>query len=868
MSSLKRPLSKREQEDLKKKDDLKRSAEVFSEFVQAFEKTTDPTKNFTTFVRGGVVLPGKGEESHAGSASDKIYNLKPKTSRHRSRSRSRSRERSPPSHHHHTPASSSSSKAAALLKKGKDKKKSNLEIFKEELKQIQQEREERKRLKDQIAKIESKLGTTVSLPPSQHAAFLDDDLRVFDGTYDLSGDSSSTNLYMGNIAPNITEEQLCDIFGRYGPIASVKIMYPRGEDREEVRAGRSTLCGFVAFMCRVDAERALMYLRGKDVMGFEMRLGWGKAVNIPTFPIYVPPGLAELLEPPPHSGLPFNAQPTPEDDARLPLDEDGPPLPPAELEEILSRSTVKVWQPQDRSLLGIIHRVIEFIVREGPIFEAMLMQREKGNPMYRFLFDNRCNEHVYYRWKLFSILQGDTPTQWRTKEFRMFEGGPMWMPPPLNPYTAGMPEHLVRHEGEERYVKENEGRRKKPVVEEAVPVKTGMSDEEQTLLDKILDGLEPSRDSIADAMVFCIDHAEHAETVIGKIRNSLGHPDDLPMKKVAKLFLISDILHNCSSVHVQNAWYYRNGFEHKFPYIFTQLKKSHRSIEGRLKAEQYKQRVMNCFRAWEDWALYPPKYLIKLQNVFLGLEPGDGSDVEEGSGIDGKPLPPEPVNLTAVPPPSLVPSYMDADVDGVPIDEDVDGAPLEEPAAADTKPAPVAFAPSRWETVDPEQVKAQAITTSKWDLVEGADGAPKESESSKAIQAKKLDDEVREKLREIEMRVMTYQDELESGKRKRTAGESMSSQVEKYRKSLMSSASTGKDTGSSSSRHREKRTSRSPPRSKRSRSRSPPPGSSRTREPDRKHGSATATSTSNRDRRDSRGAERRSRSRDRDRRHR
>lgn len=37
------------------------------------------------------------------------------------------------------------------------------------------------------------------------------------------------------------------------------------------------------------------------------------------------------------------------------------------------------------------------------------------------------------------------------------------------------------------------------------------------------------------------------------------------------------------------------------------------------------QRVMSCFRAWEDWAIYPDPFLIKLQNIFLGLVnlPGD-----------------------------------------------------------------------------------------------------------------------------------------------------------------------------------------------------------------------------------------------------
>lgn len=89
--------------------------------------------------------------------------------------------------------------------------------------------------------------------------------------------------------------------------------------------------------------------------------------------------------------------------------------------------------------------MIEFVVREGPMFEAMIMRREIDNPIFRFalnsalwkwiskmklnflprfLFENESPAHIYYRWKLFSLLQGDTPTEWRQKEFRMFKG--MW----------------------------------------------------------------------------------------------------------------------------------------------------------------------------------------------------------------------------------------------------------------------------------------------------------------------------------------------------------------------------------------------------------------------------------------------------------
>lgn len=95
-----------------------------------------------------------------------------------------------------------------------------------------------------------------------------------------------------------------ELFGKYGPLASIKIMWPRSE--EEKSRGRN--CGFVAYMSRKDAERALRGLNGKDVMNYEMKLGWGKSVPIMTHPIYIPPALVEYSMPPPPSGLPFNAQ--------------------------------------------------------------------------------------------------------------------------------------------------------------------------------------------------------------------------------------------------------------------------------------------------------------------------------------------------------------------------------------------------------------------------------------------------------------------------------------------------------------------------------------------------------------------------------
>ena len=36
-----------------------------------------------------------------------------------------------------------------------------------------------------------------------------------------------------------------------------------------------------------------------------------------------------------------------------------------------------------RQLMALIHRMIEFVVREGPMFEAMIMNKEMSNPQFK-----------------------------------------------------------------------------------------------------------------------------------------------------------------------------------------------------------------------------------------------------------------------------------------------------------------------------------------------------------------------------------------------------------------------------------------------------------------------------------------------------
>ncbi|XP_050714698.1 U2 snRNP-associated SURP motif-containing protein-like isoform X3 [Eriocheir sinensis] len=966
--------NKNKKEEEKKRQEEEAAAQAYEEFVATFEET--PVQKGKVWVKAGTFDAGSRKEDT--KEKGKLY--KPTSKLAELAEKFSSAEKA--AQYANNRVEKDKPEKPGKKKEKEKKKKSNLELFKEELKMIQEERAERHRIKNMYQTRESGKSSRFEAPEPKIPGFLGmDDPKI--GSFD-PGDPTTTNLYLGNLSPKITEQRLMELFGRYGPLASIKIMWPRTDD--ERNRGRN--CGFVAFMNRKDGERALSSLNGKDIDGFEMKLGWGKAVPIPLHPIYIPPALVELTLPPPPSGLPFNAQPDKRDkekSRKLPLIENlkippvGTPLPnegekKEEMDKILQRAVVKVVIPTERSLLQLIHRTIEFIVREGPMFEAMIMNREISNPDFRFLFENQSPAHVYYRWKLFSMLQGDSPSRWCTKPFRMFKNGSIWKPPPLNPFLQGMPEELIKKEEEE----------------EEKNKKGSLSNAQRGRLESMIRGLVPERDKVGEAMVWCIEHADAAEEICQCLTEALTNNETALPKKIARLYLVSDILHNCS-VKVSNASFYRKGFQSKLAEIFEGLHVGYNLVESRLRAEQVKQRIMQCCRAWEDWAIYPHEFLIHLQNIFLGLvkrfhyyqepkmdleeelmgTPGivvssvdarqlptddvDGIPIDDVDGIpikeeeeekediDGVPIANTPLIKSAAI--SALLGYDDddddEDIDGAPLDDDVDGIPMKDALVSDNGPSP-GFVSSKWESVSPKRVQAQAVTTSKWEAVEanqsedeganGSDSTPVYDNSGPHTQSqnshdeddldgiplvyddykrKKRDsseedsqsqdngseysedsrgfdrlqgfrpittaktplarqppppthshspqpttddvsEERRARLREVEIRVLQYQDELEQGLRSLKPGYSIHRQVAHYRHKMMRKIE--REEGSERRHHRHRSRSSSPeerrstkrsrsrhpsrsrsPSSRRHRSRSPRKRRSHSRSPPRKH---------------------------------
>jgi len=235
-------------------------------------------------------------------------------------------------------------------------------------------------------------------------------------------------------------------------------------------------------------------------------------------------------------------------------------------------------------------------------------------------------------------------------------------------------------------------------------------------------------------MTFSLEHAEAAHEVADIIVASLLVDGTAVPRKVARLHLICDILHN-SAASVPNAWKYRQEFQARLGIVFDHLANIYHSFPGRITADLFKKQITTVVDIWEDWIVFPPEFTLELRTRLEGAvvrpqspkeevttvplpptesfssrfkastfqlaseislvgsgsgnasdgEPMDVSnDEKEGSDLDGEPV--EDIDIDGVPVDDidgeplgeLGQGAADDDLDGEPIADDIDGIPVQE----------------------------------------------------------------------------------------------------------------------------------------------------------------------------------------------
>ncbi|KAF8210496.1 hypothetical protein K438DRAFT_1916860 [Mycena galopus ATCC 62051] len=500
------------------------------------------------------------------------------------------------------------------------------------------------------------------------------------------GDPQTSNVFVANLPPHVTEQSLGIFFARCGPVGSVKIMWPRtdasvgpGADMTNSRRTKSTgLSGFVSFMKRKDAEQALRELDGFDWGGSVLRVGWSKAVPVAQKPMYT-------------SGLAKNS------DSGHRQSRSGSRSPARErLHGRSSRRSPSPWgrsrsasprrshshsrRPDDsrspsprRSHIRdeeeefvtdtFIRAVAAEIKGHGSKYEQNLRERERSNPKFAFLLKKDHRRHAFYR----GLIESD-----RTLGPEFDDNGYNSV------YSSDSAEDSERERGR----------------------KNALGKLARKRFEAMLRALSGKRGEMARCMAFSLEHAEAAHEVAEIIVASLLVDATPVPRKVARLHLICDILHN-SAASVPSAWKFRQEFQARLGVVFDHLANIYHSFPGRITAETFKKQITGVVDIWEDWIVFPPDFTSELRMRLDGTTAEDEQKSQEKEDPAKDEIAAAPsrfktstFQLATAP---VEPAPSDADLDGEIIDDvhsqpvdDVDGLPLEdidgEPVDVDGEP--------------------------------------------------------------------------------------------------------------------------------------------------------------------------------------
>ncbi|GAA6051080.1 hypothetical protein JCM3770_004702 [Rhodotorula araucariae] len=438
--------------------------------------------------------------------------------------------------------------------------------FLEQLKRDQAAREER--LKQTAGRVGSSI---TALAAREHAP-------VLTGSYDV-GDPLTTNLHVGGLPVNVTEQALGKLFAQFGPVGSVKIMWPRLDTGQLASTGGRKLGGFVAFLRRPDAERAAKQMDGAEWGDNVLKIGWGKAVPIPATALYEPDYDARSRG---HRSRSRSLSPTTDPHEFL----RAKAASGAKRPRSRSPPRTRAWPELEAGVEEPFLVAVAKKVRDnGSAFEVVLREKEAANARFAFLRDETLPSYHYFRMLV----------------------DPTYEPPVVASFDDEGKADIYSSDSSEDSEAERVGKGRLGALA-------------QKRFESLLRGLTSSRDKIARGMAFALEHADCANYIADMLVASLTIDTTPVPRKLARLHLVSDVLHN-SAASVPNAWVYRRLFEAKLPAVFDHLGDVYLSFPGRLKAEQFRAMIEKVIDVWaNDWMLFEPAVIDDFKRRLAGLD--------------------------------------------------------------------------------------------------------------------------------------------------------------------------------------------------------------------------------------------------------
>eukprot|EP00980_Cylindrotheca_fusiformis_P004996 scaffold1062_cov130-Cylindrotheca_fusiformis.AAC.2 len=148
--------------------------------------------------------------------------------------------------------------------------------------------------------------------------------------------------------------------------------------------------------------------------------------------------------------------------------------------------------------------------------------------------------------------------------------------------------------------------------------------------------LNVSREAVCAAMAFCFEKSASAQDISNRLKECLV--DEAPLLsvdlRIARLYLLSDILFNSQQPGVKNAFMYRDAIEKMAGEVFGSLGRSDTRAGsiGRMTMNKLRMAVKSVLGAWTEWSVYNPSFLDELEARF------DGREIVEEKAVAGKEL--------------------------------------------------------------------------------------------------------------------------------------------------------------------------------------------------------------------------------------
>ncbi len=372
----------------------------------------------------------------------------------------------------------------------------------------------------------------------------------------------STNVRITGLTPDIAEVDLASAFEMYGPIASVKIWKPTFGTAHS---------GFICFLSRTSAERFVAEMHNASCFGGTITAEMSKSLRLPLRAVW-----------PLTRNDDVNFASTSADILRSV----SASVPPA-ASEISHENDIVVVIPKDEVTRRCIDIVAAYVAEDGETFERELKAREARNERFQFLFERESSEYIYYMWRVFAYAQGDGDTSWRVDPFVMCDEGPRWIPPPMSQNEVA------------REVDADGGAL---IPRRGVKPATRLTPKDRDTWTDILHHVTIARDDIRDAMEFAIERAECAEDIVDIIAGSLVNAETSRASKLARLYVVSDVLHN-SAAPVKGVQAYRGLFIRVLPHVFEHLKEYALAMSSTSSRTAFARRIFAILDAWGDFFL-------------------------------------------------------------------------------------------------------------------------------------------------------------------------------------------------------------------------------------------------------------------------